>query len=105
MTRIKTVTETDFNEEVLEAPTPVLVDVATRWCAPCRAVTPLLEQLANELGDGLKVVAVDADDSPQLSARLGVRGFPTVIAFDSGREVGRQLGVAPLKKFRALVRT
>lgn len=104
MSRIKEIGEGEFEREVLGAVGPVLVDVATRWCGPCRAMKPVLEQLVAEVGDGLKVVAIDADESPALSARLGVRGFPTFIAFVSGREIGRQLGVASLAKIRKVAR-
>lgn len=96
------VNELDFDTQVLGAALPVLVDVSTRWCGPCRALTPLLENLATEQSARVKIVTVDADESPGLSARLGVRGFPTIIAFDGGRETGRHLGLASLGKLRKL---
>lgn len=82
-----------FEAEVLCADGPVLVDFATPWCQPCRVLEPVLEGIARDHAGRIKVVRVDADASPELAARFGVRGFPTVIALEDGIERARHVGV------------
>ncbi len=91
---VHAVTEETFDAEVLSSTVPVLVDFTATWCGPCRALAPILERIAKEGGGRVKVVTVDADDAPEIPMRFGVRGYPTIIAFVGGKEVGRQLGVA-----------
>jgi thioredoxin 1 len=83
----------DFDNEVLAAPVPVLVDFTAAWCSPCRALKPILEQVALELRGRLRIVAVDGDESPELATRCGVRGFPTLVLFSAGKEVARRVGL------------
>jgi thioredoxin 2 len=85
---------TGFGEAV-EAKVPVLVDLWAPWCAPCRAVAPVLEQLARDRAGALKVVKVNVDEAPDLSARLGVQGIPTMLLYVDGHEVDRQVGALP----------
>lgn len=74
---------------------PVLVDLWAPWCGPCKAVAPALEQLAVDLAGTLRVVKVNVDDAPEVSARLGVQGIPTMVLFDDGVEIARQVGALP----------
>ena len=74
---------------------PVLVDVWAPWCGPCRAVAPILEQLATDRAGALRVVKVNADQEPALSGRLGVQGIPTLVLFNNGAEASRQVGALP----------
>jgi thioredoxin 2 len=78
-----------------DANVPVLVDLWAPWCGPCRMVAPILEQLAVERAGRIKVVKVNVDDEPQVSARFGVQGIPTMLLFEHGELVGRQTGAAP----------
>jgi thioredoxin-like negative regulator of GroEL len=87
-----TVNDLNFDSEVLGADRPVLVDVAAAWCAPCRAAEPALAELARQRATTLKVVRIDGEESPALVARLGVRGYPTFLLYEHGREVRRQAG-------------
>src|SRR5437773_12520404 len=91
-------TEEQFEREVLAAPLPVLVDFATSWCPPCRALAPILRQLAAERAGRLTLRTVDADASHALTVRYDVRYFPTMIAFAGGREVARAIGAMPREK-------
>jgi thioredoxin 1 len=95
MTRdlVRHVQEADFEAEVLAAPVPVLVDFTAAWCSPCRALKPILEQVALEGRGRRLVVAVDGDESPAIAMRYGVRGFPTLILFSGGKEVARRIGL------------
>ncbi len=86
------ITEENFQDEVLESPIPVLVDFATEWCPPCRALAPVLHRLASEEEGRVKVASVSADECPSLAARFSVRGYPTIIAFGGGKERARHLG-------------
>lgn len=89
------VTENTFDTEVLKSPTPVLVDFWAAWCGPCRAVAPIMEELASEYAGRLKVVKVDVDDSPDVSGRYGVMSIPTLALFKDGQMVERLVGAFP----------
>ena len=91
--RIPSVDDETFSAEVLAADLPVLVEFGAVWCAPCRALEPILTGLAQEGVGRWKVVAVDMDTSPGIAAKHSVRGAPTVIVFSKGIEVGRHLGL------------
>jgi thioredoxin-like negative regulator of GroEL len=82
----------------LGASRPLLVDVSTTWCPPCRALTPVLERLARARAGSLDVRTVDADSSPLLAAKLGARAFPTLVLFVGGREVARRVGGMPERR-------
>jgi thioredoxin len=88
---------------VLEADMPVLVEIGTAWCPPCRALAPLVEEAAHKYAGRLKVVALDADTSPQAAARLKTRGVPTMVLLRGGQEVTRQLGLVNRAKLSALL--
>jgi len=85
----------DFEAVVEEAGQPVLVDVWAPWCGPCRLVAPVVEQVARDMAGQVKVVKVNADESPGVSARLGVQSIPTLIFFRNGKEVDRVVGALP----------
>lgn len=74
---------------------PVLVDLWAPWCGPCKAVAPALQQLAADLAGTLRVVKVNVDHAPEVSARLGVQGIPTMVLYDNGVEIARQVGALP----------
>ena len=84
--------EGDFPAVVEQSTLPVLVDFWAPWCGPCRVVSPVVEQIANDLPGKLKLVKVNTDDAPNLSQRFGIRGIPTLILFDHGKPAGRVTG-------------
>jgi thioredoxin 1 len=102
-TLVHDVGEQNFDTEVLAAPLPVLVDFTAPWCGPCRALSPILHNLAAEAEGRLKVVEIDADQHPSLARRFGIRGVPTVIAFVDGKEVARHAGLTSKDKLLKLV--
>lgn len=85
----------DFQRTVLEAGAPVLVDFYADWCAPCRMLTPYLDQIAAEAQGRVLVAKVDTDAAPEVSARYGIRSIPTLILFEDGEERARSIGIEP----------
>ncbi len=79
------VSDTTFEEEVLRSDKPVLVDFWASWCVPCRALAPILEKMADEFQDRLKVVKFNVEENTQVPAKFGVRGLPTLLLFKSGQ--------------------
>jgi thioredoxin 1 len=96
------VNELNFDAEVRKSALPVFVDVSTEWCAPCRVAVPVVVELARRHRGRLKVVALDGDESPNLAAELGVRGFPTFLGIVGGQVVCRRAGFAGKKPLDAL---
>ena len=89
------ITDATFDEVVLKSDKPVLVDFWAAWCGPCRMVGPIIEQISEEY-DGKAIVGkVDVDANQEFAAKYGVRNIPTVLVFQGGEVVGRQVGVSP----------
>ncbi len=89
-----TITESTFQQEVLENQGPVLVDFWAEWCGPCHAVAPILDQIAEERSE-LRLVKVNIDEEPELARRYGVMSIPTMILFDSGEPKAAAIGAQP----------
>ncbi len=89
------ITKNNFQSEVLDSTTPVLVDFWASWCGPCRMLTPVVDQIAQEQAGALKVAKVNVDDEPQLAAQFGVMSIPTLVLFRDGRPVSKSVGVKP----------
>lgn len=86
------VTDETFEEEVLQATEPTLVDLWASWCGPCRMVAPIVEQIAEEYDGRLRVAKLDVDANQETPARYGIRGIPTLLLFKDGEEVARLVG-------------
>lgn len=89
------VNDKDFEEQVLLADGPVLVDFWAEWCGPCKNLMPIVEEVATELGHKLKVVKVNIDESPEAPTKYGVRGIPTLMVFKGGKVVDTRIGGLP----------
>jgi thioredoxin 1 len=101
--QIENITTNDFEEKVLGSDKPVLVDFWAPWCGPCRIVGPVLEDIARENGEVIKVAKVNVDENQELAARFGIRGIPTVMLFDGGQVRETLVGARPRADFESLV--
>lgn len=94
---LKEVSETTFQEDVTDQSGLVLVDFWAPWCPPCRAITPVLEEIAEEEGDKVRICKVNIDDNPDIATKLNVKTIPTLMLFKGGVSVATQLGAVPKK--------
>jgi thioredoxin 1 len=92
---LKQVTDSDFEEQVLNSPQPVLVDFWAAWCGPCQMIAPVVEQVAEEFKDALRVVKLDVDTNQRSATSYGVQSIPTLLIFKDGKEVKRLVGFMP----------
>ena len=90
-----TVTDDTFEDEVIKADTPILVDFWADWCAPCKMIAPIVEQLANEYDGSVRFAKLDVDANPKTPMTYGIRGIPTLLIFDDGKPVDQIVGALP----------
>ena len=103
MTEVKYVTEADFQTEVLNAESPVLVDFTAGWCQPCKMVEPIVKQLAQDWDGKVKVVKLDADENPNILMQYGVMGIPTLMLFKGGEIKERLTGYQPKERLESKI--
>jgi thioredoxin 1 len=93
MSNLLAVSDNSFESDVVESKVPVLVDFWAQWCGPCKAITPILEDLAQHYGEKVKIVKLDVDSNPATPPKFGVRGIPTLILFKDGQVMATQVGL------------
>ena len=103
MADVAEVTDQSFESEVLNADKPAIIDFWAEWCAPCRAIAPIVKQLAEQYGDQVKIVKMDIDANTKTPGQYGVRAIPTVLAFQGGQVVQQIQGARPKADFEAMV--
>ncbi|MCC6501897.1 MAG: thioredoxin [Deltaproteobacteria bacterium] len=97
------VTDSTFESLVLNSEMPALVDFWASWCAPCRAIAPIVDEMAQEYAGKLRVVKVNVDDNPATPGKFGVRGIPTLILFKGGKVVDQLVGAVPKTQIKELI--
>jgi thioredoxin 1 len=92
------VTDATFDQAVLKASGPVVVDFWAEWCGPCRMISPALEEISNSLNGKVTILKLNVDDNPATAAKYGVMSIPTLMLFKGGQLASRQVGAAPKQK-------
>jgi thioredoxin 1 len=105
MSNATTVTDQDFEAEVIKSSTPVLVDFWAEWCGPCRMIAPAVDQISAEYAGRLKVVKMNVDENPEIPIRFGIQGIPTLLLFKDGQVVEKIVGAAPKPALVARIKT
>jgi thioredoxin 1 len=95
------VSDSDFDTQVLKSDKPVLVDFWAEWCGPCKMIGPSLEEISEELGEQVQIVKLNIDDHPDTPAKYGVRGIPTMILFKNGEIADTKVGAAPKAQLKS----
>jgi thioredoxin 1 len=97
------VTDQTFEAEVLQSDKPAVIDFWAEWCAPCRQISPIIKDLAEQYGDQVKIVKMDIDSNPATPGKYGVRAIPTILAFKGGEVVQQIQGARPKGDFQAMI--
>jgi len=103
MSVIVHVSDADFQSVVLASDKPVLVDFWATWCGPCRAIAPVLEELAEEYGERVQIAKIDIDDNPETPASYGIRSIPTLIVFKNGEAAATQVGAVSKSQLASML--
>lgn len=101
--KVLTVSDNDFDSEVLQSDMPVLVDFWAEWCNPCKMIAPIIEELSGEYAKKVKFAKLNVDDNPVTPGKFGVRGIPTLILFKNGNAAGTKVGALTKSQLSAFI--
>jgi thioredoxin 1 len=99
------ITQANFQSDVIEASGPVLVDFWAEWCGPCKAVAPILDELAKELGGQVTIAKVNVDEEQDIAGQFGIRSIPTMILFKDGKPFSMKVGAMPKPQLKGWIET
>jgi thioredoxin 1 len=99
----KAVTDSSFQQDVIEAGKPVLVDFWAEWCGPCKMIGPALEEISEELAEQVVIAKINIDENPDAPGKYGVRGIPTMILFKNGEAAATKVGAAPKSALKSWI--
>jgi thioredoxin 1 len=97
--------EKETFRSIIQSEKPVLVDFTASWCGPCKMLSPILEQLHERMGESVRIIKIDVDKNPALSAELQISGVPTLILYKQGKQLWRQSGVVPLSTLQQTIQS
>lgn len=101
--KVLQVTDSSFETEILKSTVPALVDFWATWCAPCKAIAPIVEEMADTYAGKVKIAKMNVDENPATPGKYGVRGIPTLILFKNGQVVDQLVGAVPKNQVKALI--
>lgn len=101
--KVLQVTDSSFETEILKSTVPALVDFWATWCAPCKAIAPIVEEMADTYAGKVKITKMNVDENPATPGKYGVRGIPTLILFKNGQVVDQLVGAVPKTQVKALI--
>ena len=102
--KVVQLTDDSFENDVIKSSVPVLVDFWASWCAPCKAIGPVIDSLADEYDGKVKVAKLNVDENPATPGKFGVRGIPTLILFKDGKVVDQVVGAVPKNQLEGLIK-
>ena len=100
----KEIKDDEFEEEVINSSQPVLIDFWAPWCGPCKMLSPILDELSEEMKDKIKIVKMNIDDNPETPSKFGVRSIPSLMIFENGKQVESKLGMHPKKSLEEWIK-
>ncbi|MDG6895749.1 thioredoxin [Volucribacter amazonae] len=103
MSEVLHISDASFEQDVLRSDVPVLLDFWAPWCGPCKMIAPVLDDLATEFGDKVKIAKINIDENEQVAAQFGVRSIPTLMLFKEGKAVATQVGALPKSQLATFV--
>ena len=102
---VKSIKEKEFESEVINSDKPVLIDFWAEWCGPCKEIVPILEEIADEMQDIIKVVKINLDENPNIPNKYGIQSIPTMIIFKKGQPISTKIGVAIKSEVKTWIET
>jgi thioredoxin 1 len=102
---VKSIKEKEFESEVINSDKPVLIDFWAQWCGPCKEIAPILEEIADEMQDIIKVVKINIDENPNIPNKYGIQSIPTMIIFKKGQPISTKIGAAIKSEVKTWIET